>query len=239
MSINYKINKVDQDSYQNNDYVVLENFFDSNIVEELYNTIDNVPDYWWEASSLDYETHLSHNLPYIDDNYRNIEINKKISLTNFASGKFCYRFDRLRSDHYENCNCNICKFDKILYSDELLEFCKKFTQNNDIGLVKLEPFYSRYRSEDFLALHTDAVNKINGHPRKVAIVIHLTKNWKPWYGGNLVLLEKDASSVKKTLTPKFNSVTLMKVEEEGVPHYVDPIITHLVGKNRYAISMWY
>ena len=113
MSINYKINKVDQDSYQNNDYVVLENFFDSNIVEELYNTIDNVPDYWWEASSLDYVTHLSHNLPYIDDNYRNIEINKKISLTNFASGKFCYRFDRLRSDHYENCNCNICKFDKI------------------------------------------------------------------------------------------------------------------------------
>ena len=54
-----------------------------------------------------------------------------------------------------------------------------------------------------------------------------------------MLLEKDCSSVKKTLTPKFNSLTLMKVEEEGVPHYVDPIISELVGKNRYAISMWY
>ena len=60
MSINYKINKVDQDSYQNNDYVVLENFFDSNIVEELYSTIDNAPEHWWEASSLDYKTHLAY-----------------------------------------------------------------------------------------------------------------------------------------------------------------------------------
>ena len=68
MSINYKINKVDQDSYQNNDYVVLENFFDSNIVEELYSTIDTAPEHWWEASSLDYKTHLAHNLPYIDNN---------------------------------------------------------------------------------------------------------------------------------------------------------------------------
>ena len=91
----------------------------------------------------------------------------------------------------------------------------------------------------FLALHTDAVTKLNGNPRKVAVVVHLTKDWKPWYGGNLVLLEKDGSSIKKTLTPKFNSVTLMKVEEEGVPHYVDPIIPRLIGKNRYAISMWY
>ena len=239
MSINYKINKVDQEFYQNNDYVVLENFFDSTIIEELFNTINTAPDYWWNASTLDYKTHLSNNLPYIEDNYRNIEINKKISLTNLATGKFCYRFDRLRSDHYENCTCNICKFDKILYSNELLEFCKKFSQNNDIGQVKLDPFYSRYRSEDFLALHTDAVTKLNGSPRKIAVVIHLTKNWLPWYGGNLTLLEKNSSSIKKTLVPKFNSITLMKVEEEGVPHFVNPIITHLFGKNRYAISMWY
>ena len=239
MSINYKISKEDQDLYIKNDYVVLENFFDSKTIEELYKTIDNAPDYWWNASTLDYKTHLACNLPYIDDNYRNIDINKQFSLTNLASGKFCYRFDRLRSGHYDNCSCNICKFDKILSSKILLDFCKKFTQNSEIGFVKLEPFYSRYRSEDFLALHTDAVTKLNGQPRKIAVVIHLTKDWLPWYGGNLMLLNKDSTNVKKTLTPKFNSITLMKVEEEGVPHYVDPIIKHLVGKNRYAISMWY
>ena len=239
MSINYKIDKKDQESYQKNDYVILENFFDTNTVEELYKTIDTAPDYWWNASTLDYKTHLACNLPYTSDNNKKIEINQKFSLINLANGKFCYRFDRLRSGHYETCTCNVCKFDKILYSGGLLNFCKEFTQNDDIGKVKLEPFYSRYRSEDFLALHTDAVTKLNGNPRKVAVVVHLTKDWKPWYGGNLVLLDKDGTSIKKTLTPKFNSVTLMKVEEEGVPHYVDPIIPRLVGKNRYAISMWY
>lgn len=239
MSINYKISKEDQDSYIKNDYVVLENFFDAKTIYGLYETINTVPDYWWNASTLDYNTHLSSNLTYNSDNYRAIDINKKLALTNFSQGKFCYRFDRLRSDHYENCPCNVCKFDKILYSSEMLDFCKKFTQNDDIGHVKLEPFYSRYRSDDFLALHTDAVTHLNGNPRKVAVVIHLTKDWLPWYGGNLVLLEKDGLSVKKTLVPKFNSVTLMKVEEEGVPHYVNPIIPRLIGKNRYAISMWY
>ena len=114
MSINYKIDKKDQELYQKNDYVILENFFDTNTVEELYKTIDTAPDHWWNASTLDYKTHLACNLPYISDNYRNIDINKKFSLVNLANGKFCYRFDRLRSGHYETCTCNVCKFDKIL-----------------------------------------------------------------------------------------------------------------------------
>ena len=38
MSINYKISKEDQDLYIKNDYVVLENFFDSKTIEELYKT---------------------------------------------------------------------------------------------------------------------------------------------------------------------------------------------------------
>ena len=239
MSINYKIDKKDQESYQKNDYVILENFFDTNTVEELYKTIDTAPDYWWNASTLDYKTHLACNLSYISDNYKKIEINQKFSSINLANGKFCYRFDRLRSDHYKNCNCNVCKFDKLLHSNELLEFCKKFTENNEIGLIELQPFYSRYRSKDFLSLHTDYVTTLNGFSRKIAVVIHLTKNWQPWYGGNLTLLEKNSTDIKKTLVPKFNSIILMKVENQGVPHYVTPVINNLLGKNRYAISMWF
>jgi|TARA_E500000178_G_C16863379_1_gene680838 Rps23 Pro-64 3,4-dihydroxylase Tpa1-like proline 4-hydroxylase len=239
MFINYEIDKNDQDFYQNNDYVVLENFFDSTTIEQLYNTINSAPDNWWNASTLDSKTDSPFILSYTDNNYMNIKINKKISLINFASGKFCYRFDRLRSDHYKNCNCNVCKFDKLLHSNELLEFCKKFTENNEIGLIELQPFYSRYRSKDFLSLHTDYVTTLNGFSRKIAVVIHLTKNWQPWYGGNLTLLEKNSTDIKKTLVPKFNSIILMKVENQGVPHYVTPVINNLLGKNRYAISMWF
>ena len=67
------------------------------------------------------------------------------------------------------------------------------------------------------------------------IAIWMNKNNEIMYNNVL----KQGNYIKKALTPLFNSVTLMRVEEEGVPHYVDPIITGKFDKNRYAISMWY
>ena len=239
MSINYVINKDDQEFYSKNDYVVLENFFCKSTIDALGKTITEAPESWWSSSTLDYDTHIPINVPYLPHNKIEIEVRQKHATSKLCTGEFCYRFDRLRDGHYENCPCNVCKFASTLHSTELLDFCKKFTDDSSLGAIPLEPFYSRYKTDDFLSLHTDAVTKKNGKPRKLAVVIHLTKNWKPWYGGNLMLLDKQGDYIKKALTPLFNSVTLMRVEEEGVPHYVDPLITGKFDKNRYAISMWY
>lgn len=142
--------------------------------------------------------------------------------------------------YHDTCVCNICEFSKTLYSKDLLNFCKNFSNDDSLGEINLEPFFSRYKTKDFLSLHTDAVTNFDSkEKRKLAVVIHLTKDWKPWYGGNLMVLNKESSFIKKALTPKFNSVTLMKVQEEGTPHYVDPLIFGNFDKNRYAISMWY
>ena len=240
MSINYIINSEDQKFFSENNYIVLDNFFDKDSLECLYDTINKAPEFWWESSTLSAFPRLLKNIPYLEENLEEIKIRKKFVSECLCTGEFCYRFDRIRMPHHDTCVCNICKFSKTLYSKDLLNFCKNFSNDDSLGEINLEPFFSRYKTKDFLSLHTDAVTNFDSkEKRKLAVVIHLTKDWKPWYGGNLMVLNKESSFIKKALTPKFNSVTLMKVQEEGTPHYVDPLIFGNFDKNRYAISMWY
>lgn len=238
--INYTMNECDQKSYTDNGYVILDNFFDTKIINNLYNTLETCSSEWWGAStpSADYEPKI---LPYYQCGMNDKEIHqrKKIATNSFCTGNLCYRFDRLIQPHFDSCICNICKFTELLRSENLLNFCKNFVKDDDIGNINLNPYYTRYNDNDFLSLHTDSKDKKeNGKVRKIAIIIHLAKNWKPWYGGNLMILDKEAEYVRNTITPKFNSICIMNVENDALPHYVDPMIAGL-WKKRYAVSMWY
>ena len=53
-----------------------------------------------------------------------------------------------------------------------------------------------------------------------------------------MILDKEADYVRTAITPKFNSICIMNVENDALPHYVDPMIAGL-WKKRYAVSMWY
>lgn len=238
--INYKLNNSDKDHYEKNGFVVLNNFFKTDVVNDLYKTLNTCNPEWWGASTptQDYNPKV---IPYYQCGMNDKEIaqRKKLATNTFCTGGLCYRFDRLRQPHFEACSCNICKFTKLLHSENLLSFCKDFVNDEDIGNIPLNPYFTRYNDEDFLSLHTDSKSKKeNGKVRKIALIIHLAKDWKPWYGGNLVILDKDAKYVRKTLTPNYNSLCIMNVENDALPHYVDPMIVGL-WKKRYAISMWY
>ena len=238
--INYKVDDLDKECYRKKGFVVLENFFESSVINDLYKTLNTCSPEWWGASTPthDYEPKI---IPYYQCGMNDKEIlqRKKLATNTFCTGNLCYRFDRLKQPHIDGCTCNICKFTKLLHSENLLSFCKDFVNDDNIGNIPLRPYYTRYNDEDFLSLHTDSKNKKeNGQVRKIAIIIHLAKNWKPWYGGNLMILDKYDDIVRETLTPKFNSVIIMNVENDALPHYVDPMIVGL-WKKRYAISMWY
>jgi len=233
--------KIIIDSYNANGYVVLENFIDINQANDLYNFLETRPEFWWESSTVNDESwNGPNNVPYFDENKDIIDKNKLKARVKFIEGNFAYDFDRLREDHVSGCECFTCKFTKdVLQSKKLLDICKDITNNNELGQVPLKPFYSRYSSGNFLSCHTDTANSTQSQEkRRLAVVLHMTKNWQPWYGGNLVIMNKESNEIKKVQTPKFNSLCLMKVEEEGMPHYVDQIFDSLSNK-RYAISMWY
>ena len=236
--INYKIKDSDKEEFSKKGFIVLDNFFDLSIMDDLYKTLNTCSPEWWGASTpqSNYNPKI---IPYYQCGMNDKEIaqRKKLATNTLCTGELCYRFDRLLKPHYDDCTCKVCKFTKLLHSKELLNVCKNFVDDDKIGNIPLNPYFTRYNEEDFLSVHTDTTSNF-GETRKIAIIIHLAKDWKPWYGGNLVILDKEGEYIRETLTPKFNSVCVMNVQHDALPHYVDPMIVGL-WKKRYAISMWY
>ena len=61
--INYKLNNSDKDHYEKNGFVVLNNFFKTDVVDDLYKTLNTCNPEWWGASTptQDYEPKV---IPY-------------------------------------------------------------------------------------------------------------------------------------------------------------------------------
>merc|ERR1712199_10036 len=95
-------------------------------------------------------------------------------------------------------------------------------------------FFTRYKAGDFLFPHTD-----EPHGR-IALVMHMTKDWLPWYGGSLVVMDtKDdpwptTTKIKESFVPLFNTMHLMRIDMNLGPHYVHPVAPK-VKTPRYAM----
>ena len=82
--------------------------------------------------------------------------------------------------------------------------------------------------------HSDDVGK-----RRIATTYNLTKDWKQWYGGNLIIMEDwESYNNKKFIVPTFNKLFIMDVTKQNHPHYVSHIAPGVI-KNRYAVTGWF
>ena len=143
-----------------------------------------------------------------------------------ADGHFTYKQKR-PLEHPKTCKCAYCTLvDETLNSSELSEFLG--TYGNIPGLRLLQPFVSIYDVGDFLSIHRDP-------HYDVAFILNLTKDWKYEYGGCLTVFDKDKPEV---ILPKFNSLVLMFLGDEGIEHYVSEV-SKLAPHPRIAVSGWY
>jgi Rps23 Pro-64 3,4-dihydroxylase Tpa1-like proline 4-hydroxylase len=143
-----------------------------------------------------------------------------------ADGHFTYKQKR-PLPHLKSCRCAYCSFvEDTLKDTEFGEFLG--TLGDMKGLRLLKPFVSIYDVGDFLSIHPDP-------NYDVAFILNLTKDWKYEYGGCLTVFDKDKPEV---ILPKFNSLVLMFLGDEGIDHYVSEV-SKLAPHPRIAISGWY
>ncbi len=91
-------------------------------------------------------------------------------------------------------------------------------------------FAAKYSSMDFNTVHTDYMPN-----RQVTYVYYLTKNWMVHWGGNLVILDKNAQKILEAYSPTFNSVVIFDVP---LHHAVLPISSYC-NQTRYTLSGWF
>lgn len=229
--VNPKVNPtIYQPLFKTTGLITIPNFFTTDFANKYYDflTKDMQEDWWYVSVNHDGNKVILQNTI---ENADAISEAKEAAHKSFGEDKFSYVFFRTYNNHYENCNCFECEFRKILTSPAFIHLMNNLT---GLQLTKnKEAFISRYGNDCFLNVHND---KGNG---QIAFVINLTHDWKPQYGGIFHILTKDRTTIRNTVCPQFNSITIFKVPEpNGIPHYVSHVAPS-IKKYRYAVSGWF
>jgi 2OG-Fe(II) oxygenase superfamily len=87
------------------------------------------------------------------------------------------------------------------------------------------------RAGDFLKPHSD-----DNRNRRLALVLYLSPDWEPSFGGELRVVEKDGTA--HTVQPEYNSMVAFDVLTE-TSHYIEPIHADAGDRPRLTIGGWY
>lgn len=72
--------------------------------------------------------------------------------------------------------------------------------------------------------------------RRLALVLYLSPDWKPEYGGNLKILDPDGN--ESTVEAKYNSLVAFDTLA-GTTHCVVPVAEAAGTRKRLTIGGWY
>ncbi len=206
--------------------VQISNLLQSEEAEKIHRFLTRLLPQFWVCATCVLKDRLE--LPMLDK--RNL---KRIQMANdaFGRGEFAYHF-------YRTFNSNPLQYSPIEHqvrtffsSQPFIDFLNRITH---LELTQLNTlFVSKYVSNSFLSTHSDAGNG------RVAFVLHLTKEWKPQYGGHLHFLNPERSEIVETYVPQFNHLMIFEVPEgSGVPHFVGHVAPH-VPIPRISITGWF
>lgn len=198
--------------------------------QKLYEALKN--DVPWQSNFNDGEKgYTLHQIQIdaMDDVQRhllNTHINEK------AKYDFQYIFNAYSlSDAREqklNQHLYINQYLDFVNSEEYLSFMRAVTGFKEASFSDSQ--CTQYRAGHFLSDHSDDVG---GKNRLVAMVMNLTPNWRPDWGGILQFIDDDGH-ISQGITPSFNALNILKIPQK---HSVSYVVPHAEG-GRYAITGW-
>lgn len=210
-------------SWQKDKIVTIVDLLEVTQADALHSYLLNLHDDQW--------SHSIH--PYINDCYtfdNTVEnqhpIEKGIISARAAHdrGEFSYHFRRFEGYMYDG-----IKIKEFLLSSQFVNLLMQITGVTAKSLVSV--FASQYSGGNWLSTHSD------GSRGFMAFVYNLTKDWNDQNGGHFHMLNDDWCSIKRRVTPKFNSFTFFDVSNGGKPHFVEMVKDGVTDK-RIAFSGW-
>lgn len=112
---------------------------------------------------------------------------------------------------------------------ELLGFARAVSGHADI--IRADAQASLYAAGHFLTEHDDFMAS---EGRRLAYVLHMTRDWRPDWGGNLNFLDA-AGNISRGFMPRFNTLNLFMVP---MRHQVS-VVAAFAPRGRYAITGWF
>jgi len=186
--------------------VTLDNAIEPTVFEEFSTFVrEEMPDWWWIYNYVYWENgekvHEDNGSP---SNVGSILKAKHMAHQNLIDGVFSYHYSRANLSHIKGCECGICAFTSKFHPD-LTALCEYLV---GIDLRVDETFLNRYDEGDFNGIHND-VGK-----GACAFVLHMTKDWKPLYGGEFFTYTDDRNTITSSVAPSYNKLVIMLIPDE-------------------------
>jgi hypothetical protein len=120
---------------------------------------------------------------------------------------------------------------EIFESPSFTQFLSGITGHENLEFVNSHAFISNYETGHYNGPHTD------GNNGRIAFVFHMSKDWKPQYGGLFMRMEWDWKTINKAICPPFNTLSIFDVSN-GAPHLVSEVAQG-VNNKRISYTGWY
>jgi SM-20-related protein len=220
-------------------------FLDTETADHMHYFYNELyPSEWWSSSSVPalYKNGGQSDEVYDEynqcDRFQNTTVNQSAIKVTYeyahkanGDGRFAYFFWRSFNDHPGDCICQECQLSRFFISPNFIQFLNAITGNTLNITAPFTIFTSKYSQGCFLNTHSDDMNG------RLAFVYHLTKDWRPDFGGLFTAQDKDRN-ILKTVVPSFNKFVCFKVGDYVAPHSVTQV-AHNVQKHRISLTGWY
>lgn len=221
----FDVNRL-REEFSKNKRVVIENFLDPTVAEQAFRVINKLPPSSWYSCAGFGNTKVEKRI--IPSNVKKQVMGEKTAKKHFNAGAFSFSFHRNMGFRKGEIT-NVERMLRLLFSSQhLYNLIDDITGFKPVNYNQL--FLSKYRIGHFLSPHSDINNG------KLAYVLNLTKDWKPQYGGILHFLDNKRENITESFVPKFNSLVIFEVPDEGTPHFVSHVSVD--KKPRYAVTGW-
>ena len=218
-----KIDKYSHD-FNTQGYVVIDDLLDIQLVKKWNDDLQEKPDKYWFQIIKNQELERDFNLVHEKEE---ISLNHNKAMVDYQNGQFCFSFKRIN--------------ESIEPGDIISHIIAHLSSNNfryilsQIGKRKIEKmsvFYiNRFDSGDFLTTHSDSGNSMG-------IVVNLTKDWNPNFGGITFLLDREKKDINDVLMPKLGRVLVFDIMKNNIPHFVSMVTSNNVFKRLAVVARY-
>jgi len=209
-------------------YVVIDDLLDKILIEKWNNYLQEKEDRYWTQLIKNSELEKDFNLV---DEEKDILTSYNNALRDYSEGRFCFSFKRINKP-LEN-SAVIDEMRSRLSSLDLINILSRIGHRK---ISTMSVFYiNRFDRGDFITTHSDRGAGRNS----MGIVVSLTKEWNPNYGGLTLMLDRERRDINGVVMPKLGRVLIFDIIEKHNPHFVSMVTSNSTIRRLALVARYY
>lgn len=234
VDINIPNPKKHRENWEKYQSVNIPDLFPIEQIEQIWSYYYHQPDNWWNHvihpdPYYDYANSPEdyYHMHYLEENDPTFKERDEFSRDYNRRGEFSYQY--FRQDHFNGKQHPLLS---IFQHPEFISFLEFVTGYENLTPDLDRTFISNYGPGHYNGPHTDGTNG------RIAFVFHMSRNWRPEYGGIFMRTDWDMLTVNKAISPSYNTLTMFDTSDGGAPHLVSEVVKGCDNK-RISYTGWY